>query len=621
MQFPFKATKSLNLRCGIYRILHLPTGGSYVGSSINVMQRIGNHRSDLRKCNHSCKRLQELWDAGMLEDFAVEMLEECDPADSVLSEAENRWKEKLRELLLNPGQTIRRTSTISKPLTMSKTQRTNFLKRVALFTDSEACWPWPGETDGEYGLFGNRTAHRVSYFYHHGVDPGQQHVRHTCDNPICVNPTHLILGSAKDNQEDRSRRCRSKKGLTPELVDEVRLRYLSGEKLTDLNCEYGVTLNNVVRNRSFPDPDYTPPETIQSQTGGRPSTFSVEVASEVRRMSETGSTHQEICRRLALTQSVVNNILAGRYSSSETPEPLVGAICDLDEDDLERFWGMVKKTDTCWEWANPRGRFSLDGFKENAWRVAYAITHGRWPAPNVPVKRTCGSSLCVNPAHLTLGSKRYADMDWAKVREIRRLATETELTLREIGDIFGFADTGVRGIVNNTTNEFYDPEYTPPKRKTGPRGNRIVIYGEKKTLKEWADDPRCRVSYGTLKQRYQNGKRGLELLTQKQPAGRPVRPTSSPRKELMRQRRELILRLDADGLNFKEINEVLFEHEWKPTGPKEIASFTENFIIPYESLETLQTTLLGSEWACREKARELKLPLSVVLRYREEKAA
>jgi hypothetical protein len=66
---------------------------------------------------------------------------------------------------------------------------------------------------------------------------------------------------------------------------------------------------------------------------------------------------------------------------------------------------------------------------------------------------------------------------------------------------------------------------------------------------------------------------------------------------------------------------VLFEHEWKPTGPKEIASFTENFIIPYESLETLQTTLLGSEWACREKARELKLPLSVVLRYREEKAA
>ena len=53
-------------------------------------------------------------------------------------------------------------------------------------------------------------AHRMSYAAHIGHVEAGCFVRHTCDTPKCVNPSHLILGDAKDNAADRDRRGRSK---------------------------------------------------------------------------------------------------------------------------------------------------------------------------------------------------------------------------------------------------------------------------------------------------------------------------------------------------------------------------------------------------------------------------
>ncbi len=87
---------------------------------------------------------------------------------------------------------------------------------------NSGCWLWDGGIGrGGYGRFavGRKTlrAHRVSYELHVGAVPrGEGHhgtcVLHKCDNPPCVNPAHLFLGTNSDNTADRHAKGRDAKG-------------------------------------------------------------------------------------------------------------------------------------------------------------------------------------------------------------------------------------------------------------------------------------------------------------------------------------------------------------------------------------------------------------------------
>jgi hypothetical protein len=92
-----------------------------------------------------------------------------------------------------------------------------FWSKVDKTSNPLGCWEWinPGHPFG-YGRFGfdkkNYLAHRLSYQIHYGPITSKDCVLHKCDNPQCVNPQHLFLGSRTLNAQDRTNKGRTYKG-------------------------------------------------------------------------------------------------------------------------------------------------------------------------------------------------------------------------------------------------------------------------------------------------------------------------------------------------------------------------------------------------------------------------
>ena len=82
----------------------------------------------------------------------------------------------------------------------------------------EACWLWTGNTDAEgYGRIALenglvRRTHQAAWIVTYGPIPPGLHVLHECDNPPCVNPAHLWLGTHADNMADRDAKGRGRYG-------------------------------------------------------------------------------------------------------------------------------------------------------------------------------------------------------------------------------------------------------------------------------------------------------------------------------------------------------------------------------------------------------------------------
>jgi hypothetical protein len=125
------------------------------------------------------------------------------------------------------------------------------------------CWLWTGATDGlGYGYLGNtlrmgaKKAHRVSYELHRGPIQEGLCVCHHCDNPSCVNPSHLFLGTQADNNADMVRKGRGsdKRGeanpnakLTFEKASIIRNLYAGGMTQQAIADKFFVSQNVVSR--------------------------------------------------------------------------------------------------------------------------------------------------------------------------------------------------------------------------------------------------------------------------------------------------------------------------------------------------------------------------------------
>ena len=134
-----------------------------------------------------------------------------------------------------------------------------FWEKVDVCGDN--CWNWLACKRFGYGYltvkYKKIQAHRLSWEYHYGPIPKDKFVLHKCDNKGCVNPSHLFLGTQKDNIRDMLKKNRQnylrgvelpQTKLTPTQVVEIRGKYTPRQYTYDkLAKEYGVSYTQVYR--------------------------------------------------------------------------------------------------------------------------------------------------------------------------------------------------------------------------------------------------------------------------------------------------------------------------------------------------------------------------------------
>lgn len=212
----------------------------------------------------------------------------------------------------------------------------DFIKRFeAKFVKGgeDDCWEWQG-AGGKYGFMKlpgsriNEYSHRLSYMIYKAEFEGSDQVLHECDNPRCVNPRHLFLGSQKQNMQDMKMKDRhlngeknSKAKLTEDQVKEI-LGWLELKEFSQktIAAEFGVgqmeisRISRGLRWRHITDPNN--PELsnkdVESELIKFPrSTLSDEDIERIRELAKTGLISQaKLGELFKVNQSAISKIVS-----------------------------------------------------------------------------------------------------------------------------------------------------------------------------------------------------------------------------------------------------------------------------------------------------------------------
>lgn len=141
-----------------------------------------------------------------------------------------------------------------------KTDLQQKLKSQVKIDPETSCWNWQRtKTPKGYGRIGDSYAHRVSYETFIGPIPKRLCVCHRCDNPSCINPAHLFVGTHKDNMQDCVQKNRiSRKGgrrgeahhsakLSVEKVEAIFTAYSNGQPVAEIAQSLGLKPSSIYK--------------------------------------------------------------------------------------------------------------------------------------------------------------------------------------------------------------------------------------------------------------------------------------------------------------------------------------------------------------------------------------
>lgn len=115
---------------------------------------------------------------------------------------------------------------------------------------TDTCWNWTGCMNGGYGSVwaGNGNvilANRAAWILSNGAIPEGMDVLHSCDNPRCVNPGHLFLGTHSENMTDMVSKKRQHRKFTEQQVISLRSDHSAGMSINQLRDKYSISRSNI----------------------------------------------------------------------------------------------------------------------------------------------------------------------------------------------------------------------------------------------------------------------------------------------------------------------------------------------------------------------------------------
>lgn len=205
------------------------------------------------------------------------------------------------------------------------------LDRISV--DARGCFNWTKSKCKGYGriMIGSRKipgdrkpkyAHRVSYELFRGTIPPGIMVCHHCDNPACINPAHLFLGTSEDNLRDALRKGRLPTGeenhnakLTRDAISLACKQYKAGRSLRSISKDIGVdstTLTKAVTGRTWTMDAIERIEVKASINVGEQNgsaRLSVSNVMEIRSRCAAGETQASVAKAFGISQSTVSDIV------------------------------------------------------------------------------------------------------------------------------------------------------------------------------------------------------------------------------------------------------------------------------------------------------------------------